>query len=648
MHRRCRGTTTALLASAALAAAASSAWATPAWLPQPDLTTTGTNASVPDVVMNGAGDSIVAWQRSGDFLVQASQRPAGAGFSAPVQLGVAGLDVFGTPQAAIDGAGGAVVVWQEPQGSGLNTIVQAAVGPAGGSFAAPQRLSQSGSVSIQPQVAMNAAGDAVVVWEHLVNQTMVVQATVRPAGGTFSAPVNLSAAGLMGPLPRAAIDGAGNVTVVWQQWGPESAIVQAATRPAGGTFSAPTDLSAPGNVSGAQVATNAGETVAAWGRVDSTPSWIVQAATRSAGGAFSAAADLSAAGHGGVDPQVGVDAAGNAVAVWSRFDGTSRVVQVATRPAGHPFGAPTDLSLAGRDALVPGLAVNPAGDAVVAWQRSNGTNTIVQSAVARAGAGFAPAADLSLAGRDATAPDIGIDADGDAIVGWQRSDGASTIVQAAGYDAAGPLLRSLSVPGAVAAGTAATFSLSPLDVWSPVASTLWAFDDGATAAGASVSHALAAVGDHTVTVTATDALGNATSATRPVAVLSRAATGAAPGATSPRAPARSAPSNRFTAIAGKTRPGGVIRLVLRAKVAGAYRAVATRRGLPKRTSAYGRGRATARRAGRVVMTIRPTRAAKRRLTSRGVRVAVAVTFKPKGGTSRTKRLTVVVRGAGRR
>lgn len=495
---------------------------------------------------------------------------------------------------------------------------------------------------------MNAAGDAVVVWEHLVNQTMVVQATVRPAGGTFSAPVNLSAAGATGPLPRAAIDGAGNVTVVWQQWGPESAIVQAATRPAGGTFSAPVDLSAPGNVSGAQVATNAGETVAAWARVDSTPSSIVQAATRSAGGAFSAVADLSAAGHGGVDPQVGVDAAGNAVAIWSRFDGTSRVVQVATRPAGHLFGAPTDLSLAGRDALVPGLAVNPAGDAVVAWQRSNGTNTIVQSAVARAGAGFAPPADLSLPGRDATAPQVGIDADGDAIVGWQRSDGASTIVQAAGYDAAGPLLRSLSVPGAVAAGTAATFSLSPLDVWSPVASTLWAFDDGATAAGASVSHALAAVGDHTVTVTATDALGNATSATRPVAVLSRAATGAAPTVTSPRPPARSAPSNRFTAIAAKARPGGVIRLVLRAKAAGAYRAVATRRGLPKRTSAYGRGRATARRAGRVVMTIRPTRAAKRRLTSRGVRVAVGVTFKPKRGTSRTKRLTVVVRGAARR
>ncbi|HEV7806075.1 MAG TPA: PKD domain-containing protein [Solirubrobacteraceae bacterium] len=642
-----------MLATAALTVAAPSAWAAPAWLAQPDLTAAGTSASAPGVAMNGAGDSIVAWQRAGDFFVQASQRPGGTGFSAPGQLGVAGLEAFGTPQVAIDGDGDAVVVWQEPDGAGLNTVVRAAIRPAGGSFGAPLRLSRSGSVAIHPQLAMNAAGDAVVVWEFLVGQTMVVQAAVRPAGGTFAAPVNVSAAGLTGPLPRAAIDGAGSVTVVWQQAAAANAIVQAATRPAGGTFTTPVDLSAPGAVSSAQVATNAaGETVAVWARVDATPVWVVQGATRSSGGAFSAAADLSAAGHDGIDPCVAVDAAGNAVAVWTRFDGASRVVQVATRPPGRGFGAARDLSLTGREARVPQLAVNPAGDAVVAWQRSAGTSTIVQATFARAGAGFAPATDLSLAGRDAIAPQVGIDADGDAVVGWQRSDGVNTIVQAAGYDGAGPQLRGLSVPGAVAATTPAKFSLSPLDVWSPVASTLWAFDDGATAAGASVAHALETPGDHTATVTATDALGNASSATRTVTVGSRPPAGAArpTGAASTTTPPRrrAAPSNRFTVTVTKARAGGVIRLVLRAKAAGAYRAVATRRLSSKRTSAYGRGRATARRAGRVSMTIRPTRAAKRRLTSRGARIAVVVTFKPKGGTSRNKRLTVVVKGpAGR-
>ena len=74
----------------------------------------------------------------------------------------------------------------------------------------------------------------------------------------------------------------------------------------------------------------------------------------------------------------------------------------------------------------------------MAWQRSNATNTIVQAAVRPAGAGFGAITDLSAAGRDAVAPHGGIDSGGDAIVVWQRPDGTNTVVQAAGHDAAGP------------------------------------------------------------------------------------------------------------------------------------------------------------------------------------------------------------------
>ena len=188
---------------------------------------------------------------------------------------------------------------------------------------------------------------------------------------------------------------------------------------------------------------------------------------------------MSVAGRNADSPQVAVDGAGNAVAVWMRNDGTSFVAQAASRPAGGSFGAPVDLSLAGGEGWAPQVALNPAGDAVVAWQRSNGTNTIVQAAVRRAGAAaFAPTTDLSPAGRDATDPQIGVDAHGDALVAWRRSNGTNTIVQAAGYDGSGPQLRGLSVASAVTVATAATYALSPLDVWSPVTSTMWSFDDG--------------------------------------------------------------------------------------------------------------------------------------------------------------------------
>jgi hypothetical protein len=108
-------------------------------------------------------------------------------------------------------------------------------------------------------------------------------------------------------------------------------------------------------------------------------------------------------------------------------------------------------------------------------------------------------------------------------------------------------------------------------------------------------------------------------------------------------PPVSRPSNRFSVIAARASAGGVIKLTLSAQAAGSYRAVATVRRSPKRTFAYGNGRATTKSAGRVTLTIRPTPAAKRRLQTAGTRVTIAITFTPAGGAARTKHKTVAVR-----
>ena len=70
----------------------------------------------------------------------------------------------------------------------------------------------------------------------------------------------------------------------------------------------------------------------------------------------------------------------------------------------------------------------------------------------------------------------------------------------------------MSIPGSGTVGQAVSASVSPFDRWSAVSSTAWNFGDGATASGASVSHAYANPGTYTITVTSTDAVGNATSA----------------------------------------------------------------------------------------------------------------------------------------
>ena len=74
-----------------------------------------------------------------------------------------------------------------------------------------------------------------------------------------------------------------------------------------------------------------------------------------------------------------------------------------------------------------------------------------------------------------------------------------------------------------------------MDAWSPIASIAWTFADGGAGSGASVTRTFAAVGSYAVSVTATDAVGNATTLTGTVVVSP------APPVTTPTTPATPAP-----------------------------------------------------------------------------------------------------------
>jgi hypothetical protein len=165
--------------------------------------------------------------------------------------------------------------------------------------------------------------------------------------------------------------------------------------------------------------------------------------------------DLSAAGQDSYDPQVAVDGHGNAIAVWSRSNGTNLIVQAAARAAGGSFGAPQDLSAAGQKAGFAQVAVDGHGNAIAVWSRFDGTNYIVQTAARAAasrrwryftpkrGGSFGAAQDLSAASQDAFNPQVAVDGQGNAIAVWSRSNGTNYIVQAA-VRAAGPQTAALA------------------------------------------------------------------------------------------------------------------------------------------------------------------------------------------------------------
>ena len=171
--------------------------------------------------------------------------------------------------------------------------------------------------------------------------------------------------------------------------------------------------------------------------------------------------------------------------------------------------------------------MNERGDAVAVWDRYEtdllanssqpSAKSFVVAAARPAGAGWGDSKDLSPGG-SGHIPQVAVDPQGNAVAIWRTQAQNTTVIEAAGYDAAGPLLRDLQVPGAATVGSPVSFSVAPVDVWSSVASTHWDFGDGSAADGKTPSHSYGTLGSHEVTVTSTDSLGNATRETRTVTV----------------------------------------------------------------------------------------------------------------------------------
>ena len=74
---------------------------------------------------------------------------------------------------------------------------------------------------------------------------------------------------------------------------------------------------------------------------------------------------------------IAVDPSGNAVAVWTRNDGTNGRIQAAYRPAGGSFGTPATISDPGGDASAPHVSMDNSGRAAIAWARDDGSNPSV-------------------------------------------------------------------------------------------------------------------------------------------------------------------------------------------------------------------------------------------------------------------------------
>jgi hypothetical protein len=274
------------------------------------------------------------------YILQASVRPPGGNWGSPVTLSSELNWGTGGVALAMDGSGNAIAAWVGFYADASHYAVLR----AGGGWGPAQTLSnyvqgQARNLSL----AVSPNGGAVVAYATQHDAIWAVSGTVS-AG--FSAPVFV-AAGDYGKnsAPKAALDDAGQASVVWS----ESGHTQAATRSPSGTWSAPVVLTSQSSSSVATAIDGAGNAIAVFG---SSYSWHL------AGGGWQPATALPAGSAGGLvvaDPAgtfVYADSGGNAF--------TFGAGATAFGTGSGSRGSLDDLK------IVPGHAVMLAGGAVSA------------------------------------------------------------------------------------------------------------------------------------------------------------------------------------------------------------------------------------------------------------------------------------------
>jgi hypothetical protein len=345
---------------------AAGGWSTPVSLSIP-IPPTFYTAS-PAVAINSSGAQAAAWINEDNYLLlQVAAQDAGGSWTPELTLTPRSGDNAAEPAVAVSPSGTAVAIWDLYNISQGGTVIQASSRPAHGSWGPVTTLSPAADSSSHPQIAMDAHGNAVAIWLHTTSSSGGIFAADLSAGGSWSTPVQISTVNVSAQNPVLAVNASGDAVAGWQS---ANGIIFVAERNSG-VWGAPIVIAPAAFRQGSpHVALgDRGDAAAAW-----TGRGTALAATRAAGGTWSAPTTLSKSSEGAT-ARVAIDQFGNSVVVFDAVKylggtGYAYPLQAVSHPAGGSWGTVTTISGANDTAATVNLVATPAGTFVAGWVNS--------------------------------------------------------------------------------------------------------------------------------------------------------------------------------------------------------------------------------------------------------------------------------------
>ena len=368
------------------------------------LCTAASSQFMPSITADGAGGAIVAWQdrRGGEYSDIYAQRVSAAGFPQWTADGVALCTAFDDQLSCTivaDGAGGAIVTWQDHRSVLVvgNDIYAQRISAGG----VPQWTANGAPLctalgeQTEPRIAADGESGAIVTWEDQRSGSGFGSAEIYAqrisAGGAVQWTPNgvaLCTALYDQSNPDIVPDGAGGAIVAWADMRSQAFDIYAQrVSAAGAVLWAPNGMAlctAAGEQAGVAMASDdAGGAILTWVDGRGLGSHDIYAQRVSAAGLFQWTADgvaLCDAAAEQTFPTIVADGRSGAIVTW--FDqrtGSGDVYAQRVTSGGKPrWGADgVAVCLAAGSQLWPALASDGESGAIVAWEDGrNGTNDI--------------------------------------------------------------------------------------------------------------------------------------------------------------------------------------------------------------------------------------------------------------------------------
>lgn len=392
--------------------------------------------SNPSLTVNEAGNAVALWEayNGNNIVIQKASRPNGSSWGAPVSVSSAGNNAADS-ELAMNAMGKIIGVWQRASSGAF--IVESDTLSFGGADAL-KTISTETQGPLSPSVGIDASGNGVALWHRVqgTSKYIVMTSSYLFSSGLWGAPVSINPTNpsLALPLPSVAVNDSGKAIAVWQQLNSRSSdsSIQAAFLPFGGAWTFPATLSTSlESARSPHVAIDSsGNVMVVWHESKGAIS-IVVARFCSSSGDWENSVTLSAQDNNAMNAQVALNDSGKAVVAWEKSTSSSNSIIQAAVFSGTSWGAPTDLSSASVDASLPQVALNASGEAIVSWSAENmSSDFLIQTNFLSTGGSWGGAETISDSSLQSRFNQLKFDGAGNAIAVWEAISGGTSVIQA--------------------------------------------------------------------------------------------------------------------------------------------------------------------------------------------------------------------------